>query len=675
MKNLQISITAIICATVIATGCTEGFSEENLQQGKDGMAISASLEIPDATRTSVATDGKVSWSAGDSFALMNESSKDLFVLNSGAGTASGVFWGTASGNAPYYALYPYTDGCSISNGTVSFKLPQHQTANGGSPAIATVSDIQSPVQFKNLCGIIEINLYGSGITVSKLEVMDLSGAPLWGDCELTLDGKEGTDAQTMTVSGGSNTVIVDLEKNVALKASSPKTFGIVVPVGSLSRGLSVRVFNEKDEAIAFCTTQNPGVKARRSVIIPMDKFKITNLPELSDVARRGYFKDIFQDAGAHLNTYLSLPAATTLGWTLDNMACEDSASDSLFQRRVICGDDDDQNGYILYPDNSPRYRLIYVNGGTSDSHGRSLSEEGRSRIVTFVNNGGCYSGSCAGAFFAAKGAGKKTYKTYLGIYPAYVAGTDLTDSSTDMTIPPDSPLLKYYDFGGDLKIENVRHNGGCYTENSVMPKGAEGLACYYLPGNKIHGKYSVWAYKANDEKGRIVCTGSHPERISSGERLDLMTAMIRYACDGQGSIRIKADLVSGQELVMDKMPADNDSQHARIGDKQYHHFKLEAPAGGAKNVSIKLATDSGKNLLLSVRKGDFAWRTDADFVLTLNKGQRIWNIDSLEEGTWYISVCCPDAPTVASDNTNLYKVSGDKSLLNGVPYSITANWE
>ena len=50
-----------------------------------------------------------------------------------------------------------------------------------------------------------------------------------------------------------------------------------------------------------------------------------------------------------------------------------------------------------------------------------------------------------------------------------------------MTMEPGNPLLKYYDFGGDMRVDSIRHNGGCFAyfgEGSIIPEGTEVLMRY-----------------------------------------------------------------------------------------------------------------------------------------------------------------------------------------------------
>jgi len=120
-----------------------------------------------------------------------------------------------------------------------------------------------------------------------------------------------------------------------------------------------------------------------------------NYPALAQT--EGFYKDLFMDGGVSLTSRISLPAATALGYSMEYLATGDGArqADVMIQNAL------DDNGYLLYPDGSPRFRCIYTNGGGATNHGNSLGEVGRSRIRDFYYNGGSYSGSCAGAFIAS----------------------------------------------------------------------------------------------------------------------------------------------------------------------------------------------------------------------------------------------------------------------------------
>ena len=415
-------------------------------------------------------------------------------------------------------------------------------------------------------------------------------------------------------------------------------------------------------------------------------------PIPADVPLQGFYKDIFMDGGIALTSRTTLPIVPYLGLTMEYFAsCSSvddmSALDTLIQTNVFSQNDQDENGCLLYPDGAPRFRMIYVNGGKSGAHGFSLNTKGNKglkRIREFYAKGGSYVGTCAGAYMSSCGSGTTTNPNYLGIWPGYSHPTSLNDTYTDMKVEPGSALLNYYDFGGDGRVAHVRHNGGCYM-SSAAPRGTEVLLRYYCPDTtKVHMQGSIWAFKKDSLTGRVVDCGSHPEGVESGEQRDLMAAMCRYAMDGGGISRAKAELENGVVREMTALYSAGDSSHARIGDLQYHHFAIYLPEGvKTLTVSTQGAEGSaGCNLELYLKKGTFAYPDVATHSATAEGCAQTLTVTAPEAGLWMAAVRCPDTVTATLetyDNGNgktgrYYRYSGNVTPLNGVPYTVCATW-
>jgi hypothetical protein len=395
-----------------------------------------------------------------------------------------------------------------------------------------------------------------------------------------------------------------------------------------------------------------------------------------DVPNRSYYKDIFLDAGIGLSSRTSLAAASYLKLSLEGVSFSRSNPDSeeiVLQNEILSGNQDDENGRLLYPDGQPRYKLLFVNGGSSITHGKSLNEKALDNMRRFVENGGSYVGTCAGAFFASNGYDNHyDYSHYLSIWPGMMVHTGLNNEYTGIIISEKSPLLRYYDFGNDHYVDSVRHNAGGYPVD--LPKGTEILAYYDTPGiSKMHEKPSVWAYKHSVPSGRIVQTGSHPEEIWYGERRDLTAAMILYALEGRGPAAVKGYLKKGVRRNMDKKTADNDPDYTRIGDKQTHHFAVYIPPG-AKNVSVDLSSLSNFNLALMMNQDTYAFPESAEYVAKTPGSIQHLSFDSIKEGIWYIAVQCLSTVDVENVSYGQLYVKGTE-VLNGVPYSIVVNWD
>lgn len=422
-----------------------------------------------------------------------------------------------------------------------------------------------------------------------------------------------------------------------------------------SGGQSV-YFNSGREFMICCLNDS------LQLFVPTENFRLL-LPR--GVPLQGFYKDVFMDAGVYLTTRNTLHAATYLGYSLESVSCSNVA-DTAWQNTVIGGSDEDLNGRLLYPDGAPRYRLLFVCGGKATMHGNSLREECRERMREFVRNGGSYVGTCAGAFFATS-----QRDMYLHIWPGQAKQTGLSNAHTGMFVDEDSPLLRYYDFGGDNYVANIRHNGGCFALD--WPVGTELLARFDYPQLEMHGKPSAWAYKKDIASGRVIMEGSHPEEVSSGERRDFTAAMLRYAVDGVGETTIKGLLRNGEVRMMDKTTNDGNPEHTMIGDMQYHHFAVYIPQG-AHNIRLRVASDIDCNLQLSLKKGNYAYVDGTEYQSAGGGAEQELLFDNLSGGLWYVAVRC--LTTVTATNVTLGQEYGGRTdVLNGVPYTITVTWK
>ena len=395
-----------------------------------------------------------------------------------------------------------------------------------------------------------------------------------------------------------------------------------------------------------------------------------------DVLNQSYYKDVFLDAGVGLSSMKSLDAAKYLGLSLEGICFPYSGAstgEQDTQREIISGNSMDTNGRLLYPDGQPRFKMLFVIGGDSKRHGQSLGKEGLKRMRSFVGNGGCYVGTCAGAFLASNGYdGNKNYAYYLSVWPGMMIHTGLKNTYTGMFIETESPLLKYYDYGGDHYIDSLRHNLGGYAKDT--PNGTEVLARFDYPSKKaVHQSSGVWAYKESQHSGRIVLTGSHPEVVSSGERRDLAAAMIQYALDGRGITSLKGFLKNGEKREMTKKTEDEDPAYTRIGDLQTHHFATYIPSG-AKNIQVEVSSPSKCDLALMMNHGSYAFSSSAEYTSSQSGSKQQLIFPSIREGFWFIAVQCLTTVTV-KETVYGQEYGGNLEVLNGIPYRISICWE
>lgn len=406
---------------------------------------------------------------------------------------------------------------------------------------------------------------------------------------------------------------------------------------------------------------------------------------------RGYYKDVFMDGGVALTSRYYLPTTRYLGLSIDYFASAKTdkltQKDTLLQTNIFCGSEEDTNGWLLYPDGAPRFRVIYVNGGRSGSHARSLTERGRELLREYVANGGSYVGTCAGAYMATSGARRnsgeiRNANSYLGLWPGYAKPTNLKKSRSTLKIGKRSSLLRYFDFGGDRTVAEVYHNGGCSAfgyKDGTMPKGTEPLAYYKYDDTEkvqIDGRVAVWSYKPTKQSGRVVMCGSHPEGVSEGERLEFMSAMLLYAMDGNPQPQLKGVLKAGEMREMDKRTEDEDPEYTRIGDRQYHHFAIEVPRGCKRAVvSLDGYQDAKRfDLTLCAKRDGFAFHDNTLHKVVSRGCKKQLVLERPKSGKWYVSVFCETAVTSLRGKYGS-RYTGRVSVLNGVPYKISVKYE
>lgn len=381
----------------------------------------------------------------------------------------------------------------------------------------------------------------------------------------------------------------------------------------------------------------------------------------------GFYKDIFMDGGSGLTHRTRLYAAESLGLSMEFI----SAEDSLILRRVIIGCSLDENGYLLYPDGAPRFRVIFTNGGNVVTHSQALSETGRERIRQFFAAGGSYTGTCAGAYLASisnQDSGISPY--FYRLWPGRTRNTEITNAWLGNFIPANSPLLAYDSLGGDFYISGLYLNSGPYANESLdWPAGTEVLLRYDTINHPAHNRCAGWSWQGADTTGRVVVLGTHPEGFAQGERLHLMMAVLRHALAGNGEPRIKGILKPGITRIMDRGPEA--PAFARIGDLQYHHFVAELGTG-SESLRVMVQGPDSFQLNLYLRWNGFAFRSCCDYADTSPSASKIITVRYPAAGRWYIGVEC--ATTVSCENDSFPVYFGPVAVLPGVPYRITAWW-
>ncbi len=715
-------LSILSAAALLICACVPN---SDIHEGSEGGFHAVMEPQQNTSRTSI-SGGKVLWSEGDQIAVYLADEAEgkvgaIFTLDpADAGEAHGRFdspdhsdWGAKT----CYALYPASMDGGFNANHLTVNLPAEQLycddsfGPEASPAVGICKGDHT-LSFKNLCGILSVNVFAYE-RISSVQITTLGEEALWGEGSLLMpfDGTPVLEMKPM-VSEEQKTLTIRVNENptegqvikpgstidiyddlFSGEGSYVRAFNFVVPAGTLAQGFLVTVNTTDRKYMQKYAIASSANMIARSVITDMPILDFYDQSEVvirDDVPNKAYYKDLLIDTGIGLSDYKTLSCTDRLGLSFETVYTRiNDAANQAAQNKAFITNENDENGILLYPDGEPRFRMMYVNGGQSYTHGPSLMAGGRANFRKFVYNGGSYLGSCAGSYVASLGvieagtttsnAAMQAYNGYMGLWPGLVDNTGLTNVFPDYTIPSNSPILQYDDFGGDFRIDAIKQWNGPYFSQFYLVQGTEALALFDYPSYRCHNCPSVISYKPSSWCGRITLIGGHPEQYPNdsfppSEGAQLMDALVKYSLDGRGAAKVKAVLHNGEIRQMIKSTHDNDPAYTKVGDLQCHNFVFGLPVG-AKNIRIKLKVLDDFNVSLRLAKGTFAFSDDALYSVENSDREKELVFDSLEAGTWYIGVQCEDTVTNNHDSTYGISYSGKLAVLNGVPYTISVSWE
>ena len=189
--------------------------ENDIQDAKNAprqMTFTAGYNEGGETRATLnGSTKKVSFDANDKISILSAKNTNTQFTTS-AGGASATFSGTATDDSKFYAVYPYTDGLTLSGDVITgIVIPTSQwnsnwerddiSYSGWDPKapIAYATTEGSSLTFHNVCAILKVTITGYG----TLAIFTISAnEPLAGTFSLD------TSTGTLTPTSGSTTVTV-----------------------------------------------------------------------------------------------------------------------------------------------------------------------------------------------------------------------------------------------------------------------------------------------------------------------------------------------------------------------------------------------------------------------------------------------------------------------------------
>ena len=224
---------------------------QDVQNAPRQMTFTAGYNDDGTTRATL--DGstkKVSFDAGDKIGIISTNNPNVQFTTS-AGGASATFTGTATDDAKFYAVYPYTEGLTLVGNVIKVILiPTNQwnsnwesdevEYSGWDPKapVAYATTTGSSLQFHNLCAILKLT-FPSVDTFGWFTIS--ANEPLAGAFDLD------TSTGTLTPNPGSNTVAVGAiwDKEICTDYVG-KTVYVAIAPGTYT-GFNLHLYNEDDD--------------------------------------------------------------------------------------------------------------------------------------------------------------------------------------------------------------------------------------------------------------------------------------------------------------------------------------------------------------------------------------------------------------------------------------------
>lgn len=264
----RILIPACVLAAALLAGCNK---DENIQGLTDiSTTTFQAFTESGGTKTFLENGGSeteshsVLWVPGDAIGIASASDFSRYEYKGDGQTDFAEFEGDPVHGDYFYAVYPYSEKAALSGDMLSFELPsvQEYTPLSFAPGVfPMVARSESTVlEFKNLCGLLKINLTGTE-TISSITFRS-SGQGVSGPATVSMDYE--SVPELVMSDGAGMSVTLDCGEGVALNGTVPMPFYIVLPAGTYD-DFSI-VVTSADGGVM--TKSNSGLVINRSMVRP-----------------------------------------------------------------------------------------------------------------------------------------------------------------------------------------------------------------------------------------------------------------------------------------------------------------------------------------------------------------------------------------------------------------------
>lgn len=254
---------------LFVSGCSKDTEEAHQ---KESHSLHRVEVVGESTTRSVLQDLQLLWEPGDKFSLFGGGAENTpFVNISSEVSASAQFEGAlfSSPDLEYRALVPYRADNEIEGEILRLTLPNVQPfrslnsfAADVNPAVAQ-GQLSSPLKFKNLCGVLRVQLTGSSRVKEIAFTPTTAGQPVTGRALIDLSTP---DAPSLLLDEQGSEILPEPLRLTGIDVQldeQNKSFYLVVPPGTYS-GFTISV-TDHDGVVKSKTTERE-ITVKRSVI-------------------------------------------------------------------------------------------------------------------------------------------------------------------------------------------------------------------------------------------------------------------------------------------------------------------------------------------------------------------------------------------------------------------------
>lgn len=215
MTMRKLSYFAALVVAMVAVSCAK---EIDAPVADSTVKFTASFDASasKAVLKPGAEESKVEWEAGDQVSILAAGANYLYAAQTpGASTTLTTEATDVPAEGPYYAVYPYDADATLAEGVITTELPAEQTAVLGSFSthLAVAQANGTTLAFKNVCGLVKVNVSAENVT------------------KIVLEGNSGE-----VVAGAINVTVADAPTWTAVAEQGATSVSLAAASGTLAKG-------------------------------------------------------------------------------------------------------------------------------------------------------------------------------------------------------------------------------------------------------------------------------------------------------------------------------------------------------------------------------------------------------------------------------------------------------